>query len=100
MPKTQRVRVLYFVRCGDFVKIGLTENLYARIKHLRNMNPLEPFVVAVFPGSRHTEKMYHDRFKNEHERREWFRYEGGLKDYLESQHPEGSKGVLKLWTTG
>jgi hypothetical protein len=75
--------VVYFARIGSNVKIGTTENLKQRMDSL--YVPLEN-VLAVVPGGKEEEDAYHERFEacrvHAGSRRELFRIEGHLKDFL------------------
>lgn len=49
-PGALRSRV-YFIRCGDLVKIGLSTNPWARLATLRVNAPVSPVLLAHLPGT-------------------------------------------------
>ena len=67
---------LYFIRQGDYVKIGVTGDIDRRLKDLQssNPNPLELLYRGIGEGS--DEQMWHDVFEHRHHRGEWFKFEG------------------------
>lgn len=81
---------VYFVQPegSDKVKIGLTNDLEARLKSFQTGSP-EPFVVLhqiMTPARRCSERMerkLHRRFDSYRYNGEWFRLEGELADYLD-----------------
>jgi hypothetical protein len=54
--------VVYFVRCGNFVKIGWTTNLDQRINPLSTSNPLTMELIAWVDGGRALERDLHLQF--------------------------------------
>jgi hypothetical protein len=77
--------VVYFVRAGNFVKIGTTSNLDQRLASMLTDNPVEVEVLLIVPGSKEQEKTFHARFKEFHHRREWFRLDGELAEWIEKE---------------
>lgn len=65
---------IYFLRCGDFVKIGWSVKPDIRTRALKTANPYQVDVIGVWPARRHYERLLHRQFRNvRHEsRREWF----------------------------
>lgn len=69
---------VYFIRCCDFVKIGIALHLTSRLQMFRLHNPhdLEVLHFIRTPGTaaaRHIEKQLHQRFTHARHRGEWFR---------------------------
>lgn len=64
------------------VKIGKSCNPAQRLQILQPGNHCTLEVVAVIEGDH--ERELHSRFKAYHVSREWFSYEGELKEYIES----------------
>ncbi len=65
---------VYFLRLGDFVKIGVSTNPRARIQHLQTGVPFGDFELLGFhPGTKEHEHHLHKKFAQFHHRREWFR---------------------------
>lgn len=83
---------VYFVRSGDFIKIGWSSHFVRRVDHLRGMAPQHLELVGILEGGRKLERLLHRQFAAQREHREWFRYEGALAEYIEQ------RTTLKLWT--
>jgi hypothetical protein len=72
---------VYFVRCGEFVKIGYTTaQPQTRVEAFDA--PYDVTLLASVPGGLRLERSLRRTFKDLHHRREWFRYEGGLKEFV------------------
>jgi hypothetical protein len=69
---------LYFIRCDDAVKIGVSSDPKRRFDILRSSNhrPLE--LLAVLPGWAWQEKLWHVAFGDSRVSGEWFRETKGL----------------------
>ncbi len=65
---------VYFLRCGDFVKIGFSAVPDIRLRDLKNSCPYPIDVLGVHAGSRRLERglHYHFRALRHDGRREWF----------------------------
>jgi hypothetical protein len=74
--------VIYFVRVGEFVKIGQTRNLALRVRSLQSSNPHPVEVLAVVYGTLDTELCLHDVFSEHHARGEWYHEKGTLAEFL------------------
>lgn len=81
-PGPPRNPVVYFVRCGDFIKIGRTDCLPLRLKDMGTVNPYPLTVIHTVPGNRRTEIEFHTTFAAHRHRGEWFRLEGALEEFL------------------
>lgn len=79
----------YLIRCGDYVKIGITADVRLRLRTLEAHNPLPLEVGALFPGGREIERKLHARFVAYRHRDEWFRIEGELADWIKAGCPLG-----------
>lgn len=75
---------VYFVRVGDFVKIGFASNPKSRILELSNRCPYEFSLLATITGDKTDERKLHRRFESLRHRGEWFRFESPLKEYIQS----------------
>lgn len=66
--------MIYFIECGDFVKIGYTgdRGLRKRLSVIRSGNPYPIRVLFTAPGNVADEQMLHRRFGEFHHRGEWF----------------------------
>lgn len=63
---------LYFIRSGEYVKIGRTNNIRNRLSQLNAMNPHGVDLVHVLEKEGYREKEMHEKFKDRHWRGEWF----------------------------
>jgi Meiotically up-regulated gene 113 len=72
LPATPRGFV-YFIECGDYIKVGYTGSVRARLTNLAMANPYPLKVLATMEGSKQTESSLHDRFADAFHRGEWFR---------------------------
>lgn len=75
---------VYFVKCGDFIKIGVAENdLDRRLRNLQCANPLPLELIATCAGGYRKERAFHKQFAALRVRDEWFRFDGVLKEFVE-----------------
>ena len=80
-PPAQKSHV-YFVRQGDFVKIGWSAKWRSRVSILQTANPHPIEVLAVYRGGPKQEKTLHDKFAAQHVRAEWFSYCAEIATYI------------------
>ena len=73
---------IYFVRCGDFVKIGTSTQMLGRISSMRTNSPYEIEVLGSVAGGVEFERRLHKRFSKQHHRGEWFRLDTEMKSEL------------------
>ena len=66
--------MIYFIKQGQYVKIGYTENLSRRVKELQTASPQPLKVLLTIPGSRETEKALHSFFSSKRVNGEWLHY--------------------------
>jgi len=64
---------IYFIECGDFIKIGHASLVDRRFASLQGAIPYELKLLAVTCGSRDFEAKLHRRFAHLLHRNEWFR---------------------------
>lgn len=64
---------IYFARCGDRIKIGISERVVERLSQLRTGagGPIE--LIAAVEGDQATERALHKKLRPYHLDREWFR---------------------------
>lgn len=65
---------VYFMRCGDWVKIGFSLEPMGRVAHLHTNQPHEISAVVIVRGTREDERRAHAAVKSERLRGEWFNY--------------------------
>ena len=78
--------MIYFVRSGDYVKIGKTadNSMTRRLSGLQVGSPHELKIVGLFLDiSGFTETGFHEMFDVYHHRGEWFRFSKEIKQFLE-----------------
>jgi len=73
-PKAQP-NGLYIIKVGEFCKIGITQNINARIKTIETYNPLncELLFYEKIENSRGIEHFLHQKLKNKNIKNEWFK---------------------------
>jgi hypothetical protein len=67
---------LYLIKCNEYYKIGIANDLQSRLASLQTGNPY-PLVVEFcfqFPNAAIVEKVLHQRFANVRELGEWFKF--------------------------
>lgn len=82
---------VYFVQDGEFVKIGYTKDPKGRASRRRTDNPRDTTHILTLWASKGFERFVHDEFASYRHRNEWFRYEGDLKEFVESMIEDGRK---------
>ena len=70
----------YVFKCGDFVKIGRSDDVPSRHNAIISSNPHGVELVREFNSD--LEFMLHNHFAQYRHRREWFRVEGELKSWI------------------
>ena len=66
-------QIVYFLRCGDFVKVGYASDAPSRVRHIRVSNPYPVDLIAWARGGRDEEARIHAIIKNHRHKGEWFR---------------------------
>ena len=72
-PKQNGEPRVYFIRSGQFVKIGFSRNVQYRLKHLQIGNPITLEVLHQMPGTEGDENYLHMVLSSQNHRHEWFR---------------------------
>lgn len=83
----------YFIRSGDAVKIGESDNVLRRLEDLQSGSPHKLELIACFKGGAATEAYFHGRFKPYRIRREWFRVEGELAAFVAKISPSRKRAA-------
>jgi hypothetical protein len=78
---------LYVIACGDFVKVGHTNNIHSRVSCMRSSCPFPVQLVfkerkSDWIDARESERALHDKLYSEIHRNEWFRYSAKTKRIL------------------
>lgn len=74
---------VYFIECGDFIKIGFSEAVEQRLEALQASTPYELVLLMSIPGTPDTERELHSRFADHRHKREWFRRTPELIAFIE-----------------
>lgn len=78
-----RRKMIYFIVCGDLVKIGRASNVRARLASLQTGNPMPMMLLGEIHGDKTVEFDLHQLFYSFRVRGEWFRYDGELRAFIE-----------------
>ena len=68
--KPKRNTNTYLLECEGFLKIGVANDVYQRVRHIQTGNPFEVKVLAVVDAN--IELHMHDKFSHLRSRGEWF----------------------------
>ena len=73
--------MIYFIKCGDFVKIGYSKSVEKRLKSLQTANPNQLEIISSFDGNRKEEEHIHYRFRKFKVSGDWFILTDEIKEY-------------------
>lgn len=82
---------VYFVRGGEFVKIGYASNAKNRVRDLQVNCPFQLSLIYSMPGTFQTEIGLHRRFKAHATSGEWFRWCDEIAEFIESMRSAGEQ---------
>lgn len=77
--------MIYFVRCCEFVKIGVAVDPIARLLTLQTGCPFDMQLIGVAPGKDKEETELHRLFMQDHYRGEWFVWTKQIEQYVEKE---------------
>jgi hypothetical protein len=88
---------VYFLRCGDFVKIGFSKFPNIRINHLRTATPYQVELLGKLEGTQAHERALHRYFADVRhtKRHEWFRLTDGIMAVARNGYPDNLSVVVK-----
>lgn len=75
-------RLVYFMRCGEKVKIGISFDPERRREELQRMNADELTIIHTEPGGKEREKELHLKFEDFRSHGEWFEYCDKIEEYI------------------
>lgn len=79
-----RVEYAYFIKCGEFVKIGRTTRpVEDRVSSFQVGCPYDFETIAIVPSRHPIEKLLHSIFKEYKHRGEWFKLERDLLSFTD-----------------
>lgn len=74
---------IYFIKCNEFVKIGVSHSPDSRLDDLQIGNPYELKIIGyIANGGFKLEKEIQKRFFNQLIHHEWFRLNNEIKEYI------------------
>jgi DNA-binding XRE family transcriptional regulator len=75
--------MIYFIKQGDYVKIGFTNRFKTRLNQLQVSSPIKLEVLGIIEGNKNDENNMHEKFKHISTNGEWFIYCDELKSYID-----------------
>ncbi len=88
-----RQSVVYFIRAGDRVKIGMTASLPGRVDQLQVSTQEKLEILLVVPGGRAEEKQVHALFAADRVRGEWFTLSPALDAFITERSDQDIRHV-------
>lgn len=87
---------VYFMHAGQFVKIGLSNDVKRRRQQIQGSNPEKVKLLLAMRGNTYYEEAWHAVFHEYHVRGEWFEFGPRIKraidkglDYIKHMHARG-----------
>lgn len=80
------VQYVYFISCGEFVKIGSTQNIKNRLREFEVGNPYRLDLLALVPGTMDLEYSLHGKFYSKWYRGEWFHLGGPVAKFIRTNN--------------
>lgn len=74
---------VYFIECGDFIKIGFSSCTQERLANLQTSTPYDLNLIGAIAGDHEVEGNLHRMWWDHHHRGEWFRKTESLLAYIE-----------------
>jgi DNA-binding XRE family transcriptional regulator len=75
--------MVYFIKQGDYVKIGFTNRFKTRLSQLQISSPIKLEVLAIIDGDKSDEQKFHEQFKHISSNGEWFMQCDELKSFID-----------------
>lgn len=79
---------VYFVRVGDFIKIGYTREIKRRMYQIDSLTPHEIELLLHINGDTVYEDILHDKFKHLRRKFDWFEATKELVDFIDNLREE------------
>ena len=88
--------MVYFVRAGEYLKIGVADNIFSRMSALQTGCPMRLECVLLLQGGYDLEMELHDRFRGAHHRGEWFVWAEDVATFVRDSRESGDdlSGIL------
>lgn len=87
-PRHRAEPAVYFIKCGEYIKIGWSVNWHSRIKNMEVGNPYPIEVLLVLGRPQIFEKTMHAKFHSLRHRGEWFKDDPRIRAYIEERKEE------------
>jgi hypothetical protein len=82
--KRKNMGYIYFIASEDGrVKIGYSKNPKARLANMQTGSSSQLKIIALSPANQVEERKLHQQFDEYRVHREWFRFEGALREFIE-----------------
>ncbi len=75
--------MIYFIKQGEYVKIGFTNRFKTRLNQLQVSSPIKLEVLGIIDGDKNDEQRLHNKFKHIASNGEWFIYCDELKKFID-----------------
>lgn len=86
--EAQDVTFIYFLRAGEFVKIGKSKRWKSRMSNMQVGSPYTIVPLLILVGPPIIEKKLHNQFRHDHFRGEWFRMSQAIRNFIKSKRSE------------
>lgn len=83
--RTGEKPVVYFIRSGEYIKIGKSTHWRDRLAAIQTGSPHPVIPLLIIPARRKTERQLHVRFKVHHVQGEWFHPSPEIMAYIEAR---------------
>ena len=74
--------LVYLLQCNEFVKIGRTGNMIARLQNYKSSNPMQMYIIGLISGGAKEEKALQKMFDHLWVKGEWFKYDQEIVQYF------------------
>jgi len=64
------------IKCGPYVKIGVTDNIKVRLTSLQSSNPYPIKLIGLWKGEGHREEAWHKALEHCKQTGEWYKLGG------------------------
>lgn len=78
LPQPKPCPVVYFIRCGEFIKIGYSSKLRERVSNIATSTPHKVELLGAISGGQKMERDMHKRFARCRHSREWFKPDAAM----------------------
>lgn len=75
--------MIYFIKCGEFVKIGCSDDPKRRFDEMKTANPYELKIIGVMDGGDIEEQRLQAAFEAYHHKYEWFFLSKAIRSFVD-----------------